>query len=244
MIDHETHGDIAVLRLSHGKVSALDTELCHALTVALDDVRDAAALVLTGTGSTFSAGVDLFRVVRGGTAYVASFFPALVRCFRALFEFPRPAIGAANGHAVAGGSVLINACDRRLGTTGRHGIPELVVGVAFPCVALEIMRCAVPHGAFQELVLTGTIVDAAQAEQRGLLDAVVDSDTLLEHALAEAAPLAAQPRAAFERVKRDLRAPFQRTIDEADDGEVLAIWSSEETHAAISAYLDRTVPKK
>ena len=81
MIQQEVHGDIALLRLAHGKASALDLELCDALTDELSALADAgpAALVLTGTGSIFSAGVDLFRVLEGGAEYAEAFVPSLSR---------------------------------------------------------------------------------------------------------------------------------------------------------------------
>ena len=63
MIESATKDGVAVLAMRHGKANALDTELCQALCGALDD--GAAAVVLTGAGTVFSAGVDLKRVVAG-----------------------------------------------------------------------------------------------------------------------------------------------------------------------------------
>src|SRR5262249_32976361 len=77
MIEREERDGVVILRLAHKKASALDLELLQALERALADASDAEAVVLTGTGAIFSAGVDLFRVLDGGADYVARFLPAL-----------------------------------------------------------------------------------------------------------------------------------------------------------------------
>src|SRR4051794_27587744 len=155
MIERTSDDGILTLRLAHGKASALDVELLDALLRELDGAAEQArALLLTGTGSIFSAGVDLFRLTRDGSDYVRRFLPLLSRCLRALFAFPRPVVAAVNGHAIAGGCILALASDIRLMAEGggRIGVPELLVGVPFPAAALEIVRFAVPPDKVQSLV--------------------------------------------------------------------------------------------
>src|SRR6266852_3631054 len=120
MIERQDDDGIVTLRLAHGKASALDAELLEALEQSLDEVgrSDARAVVLTGSGSIFSAGVDLFRLLNEGAPYVGRFFPLLVSAIRRLFLFPRPVVAAANGHAIAGGCILVAACDYRLMAAG------------------------------------------------------------------------------------------------------------------------------
>ena len=134
MIHREDRDGIAVLRIEHGKANTLDMELCDAVVEAFEDANDARAVVLTGTGRIFSAGVDLFRVLEGGASYVDAFVPAMCRAFERLFVHPAPVAAAANGHAIAGGCLLVAAADQRLMAAGsaRIGIPELQVGVPFP----------------------------------------------------------------------------------------------------------------
>src|SRR5262245_17682571 len=147
MIERSQHEGILTLRLAHGKASALDVELLDALLHELDGVaEDVHALILTGTGSIFSAGVDLFRLTEEGADYVRRFLPLLSRFLRTLFSFPRPVVAAVNGHAIAGGCVIALACDARLMAEGDAtiGLPELLVGVPFPTAAREIVRFAVP----------------------------------------------------------------------------------------------------
>src|SRR5215469_1378847 len=126
MIARSQHEGVLTLRLEHGKASALDVELLDALLHELDGVaEDVRALILTGSGSIFSAGVDLFRLTQEGADYVRRFRPLLSRFLRTLFAFPRPVVAAANGHAIAGGCVIVLAADYRLMAEGggRLGIP-------------------------------------------------------------------------------------------------------------------------
>src|SRR5690349_8328517 len=97
---HVTERDgVRWLRMESGKVQALDpelvTDLLGSLEVARGDGRP--PVVLTGTGSSFSAGVDLFRVVRDGPSYVARFLPALTELLVDLFSYPGPLVTAING---------------------------------------------------------------------------------------------------------------------------------------------------
>jgi enoyl-CoA hydratase len=140
MIERTDSDGIVTLRLAHGKVSAMDLELCEELRRQLDASRHARALILTGTGSSFSAGVDLFRLIDGGAAYLERFWPALSGVLDTLFVFPRPVVAAVNGHAIAGGCFLAASCDYRLMSGGKIGVPELLVGVPFPTVIMEILK--------------------------------------------------------------------------------------------------------
>ncbi|MGR6917633.1 enoyl-CoA hydratase/isomerase family protein [[Actinomadura] parvosata] len=142
MIETADHAGVAVLALAHGPVNALDLELLTAVPEVLATVAGARAVVLTGRGRAFSAGVDLKRIVEGGPEYVERFLPALSAAALALFEHPRPVVAAVNGHALAGGCVLAAACDARLMSGGTIGLTELAAGVPFPTVPLEIMRHA------------------------------------------------------------------------------------------------------
>src|SRR5688572_29780509 len=124
MIHREVQNGVTVLRMEHGKVNAVDTDLCNELSEHFR--KDARAIVLTGTGSTFSADVDLLKVLDGGTDYIIGFIGALSRALRVLFEFSRPVVAAVNGHAIAGGCIIACCCDHRMMSegTGRIGVPE------------------------------------------------------------------------------------------------------------------------
>jgi enoyl-CoA hydratase len=249
MIERSVHDGILTLRLAHGKASALDVELLDALLRELDGAAaDVGALILTGTGSIFSAGVDLFRISEGGAGYVRQFLPLLCRLVRTLFAFPRPVVAAVNGHAIAGGCVLVLAADVRLMAAGigRIGLPELLVGVPFPAAALEIVRFAVPRDQVQSLIYTGRTLPPQEALAAGLVDEVIPAEDLPARVQEVARQLALIPPPVYRLTKQSLRAEALERIDRADEPQeraVLEVWSAAETHAHVREYLRRTLRK-
>lgn len=238
-------GDVTVLRLDHGPVSALDTEILDELRAQLADLAaQGSAVVVTGTGRAFSAGVDLPRLLRDGVEYVERFIPTLSGAFDDLFRYPRPLVVAANGHAIAGGCVIVCTGDHRLMAEGggRIGVPELLVGVPFPAIALEAVRFAIGDRRIQEMVYTGATWPPAEAAARGLVDEVVPASELVERAVDRAEQLAAFPPDAFWHTKWALRGPVVERVrrDPSRDAQMLALWMSPTTSEAISAYVERT----
>jgi len=248
VIDIQQKGNVAILRLAHGKANALDLELCNELTARLEEFRQspAKALVVTGTGRIFSAGVDLLRLTTEGAPYTRVFLPALSRSLETLFSVLKPVVAAVNGHAIAGGCILASAADQRLMArdTGRIGIPELLVGVPFPVVPLEIMRFAVPPPHLQTLIYRGITCSADEALQRGIVDAVADFNRLVDEAVAAAEAMAAIPAAAFALTKRLLREPVLERMHSATLNELAhEAWGSPEVFDAVRAYVERTLNK-
>lgn len=245
MIERELDDGILTLRLAHGKASAMDVELLEGLERELGDLADARAIVLTGTGSIFSAGVDLFRITEGGAAYVDRFLPLLSSFVRALFTVPVPVVAAVNGHAIAGGGVMTLGADYRLMAdgNGRIGVPELLVGVPFPASPLEVVRFAVSPERVQALIYTGRTLPPREALAQGLVDEVVDADALLARAREVAAQLAALPPEVFRLTKQALRAQAVARMDAAAeyDRAAHALWAAPETHARIREYVERTM---
>jgi enoyl-CoA hydratase len=247
MIERELNANLVTLRLAHGKASAMDLELCEALIRELRDAENsgARAVILTGTGSIFCAGVDLFRLTNEGPEYVERFFPALRDALLALFTFPKPIVAAVNGHAIAGGLLLTAACDYRLMSAGRIGVPELLVGVPFPAVAIEILRFACGRDA-PWLAYSGRTVTPDEARPLGIIDEVVAPDFLLTRAEVIARELAAIDPRNFAITKQQLRGEALDRIEKlsAKDSEALEMWSAPEVHSHIREYLGRTVHKK
>ncbi len=257
MIHREDRDSVAVLRLEHGKANAIDTDLFADIDRVLDavcpreganEVRRSAtrALVLTGTGSMFSAGVDLFRVLEEGTPYLAEFLPVLSSSVRRLFTLPLPVVAAINGHAIAGGCILAAACDQRVMNRekGQIGVTELLVGVPFPAAALETLRFLLPERHVQSLVYSGRTVGADEALEIGLIDEIAEADAVLDRACRLAQQMAAIPADAFAISKRQIRQPALERMESSAaeiDARVLEVWSRPETLDGIRAFLEKTV---
>jgi enoyl-CoA hydratase len=250
MIEVTEQGDIAVLRMTHGKANTLDTEFCDALAAAFGKLGNgpARAIVLTGSGSIFSAGVDLLRISAGGDGYVRQFLPALHGMFVAAFNVPKPVVAAVNGHAIAGGCVLACCADVRIAVRGqgRIGITELLVGVPFPAMALEVMRHATQPQYFSDMVLSGATYLCDDARARGLVDDIVEPAELMDRAMAAAKRLAALPPATFALTKAQLRQPVADRMARhgaSVDARAEAIWASADTIGHIRDYVAKTFKK-
>ena len=250
MIKLDQAGEVAIVTMVHGKANTMSTEFCQALTARLEELRTASAraIVITGQGTIFSAGVDLLRLADGGAPYVRTFLPALNAMFETVFSYPKPVVAAINGHAIAGGCVLACAADRRLMVRepGRIGVTELLVGVPFPAGAMEIMRRAVAPQRFEEVIFGAATYAPGDALTRGLIDEVVEPQALLDRALAAATTLAALPPQAFTQTKRQTRQDAYERLrrDGARiDAEAMQIWCAEETLARVRDYVARTLKK-
>jgi enoyl-CoA hydratase len=249
MIDISDRDGIHILRMAHGKANALTTELCTALIARFQESEPAArAVVLTGQGRIFSAGVDLLRLSAGGASYVRDFLPALGAVLATVFAFPKPVVAAVNGHAIAGGCVLACAADWRVmgRAAGRIGVTELLVGVPFPPIALEIMRFAAAPQHLSQAVYEGATFTPEEGLRRGLIDEVVDDAALLEQALAGARRLADLSPPVFALTKQQMRRPgLERARVEAEhlDAEVERMWADADTLARVQDYVARTLRK-
>ena len=250
MIELIHRDDVVILRMAAGKVNAMSTEFCETLSEHFEEIRrsTARAAVVTGTGRVFSAGVDLLRLLDGGRAYVRTFLPALSAMLTAVFSHPKPVVAAVNGHAIAGGCVLACAADRRLMVRegARIGVTELLVGVPFPAVAMEIMRCAVAPHLFEDTILTGATYEPGDALGRGLVDETLEPELLLDQAIAAARTLAALPPPVFALTKRQTRQPALERLDRVGrsiDAAVEEIWTAPETLDRIRDYVSRTLQK-
>ncbi len=245
----QVSGSVTVVQFDHGPVSALDLEFLLALRAELAELTESdTALVLVGTGSAFSAGVDLFRILDGGEDYAARFIPALSGAFDDLFAYRRPVVAAVNGHAIAGGCVIAACADHRLMAEGRGriGVPEQLVGVAFPAIALAALRYATGDVGVADLVNSGGTYLPDEALRRGLVDEVVPAAELLDRAIAKAEQLAAIPPATFVHTKRSLRDRYWievETTGRQRDAEMLEVWKSPATMSAISDYVKKTLGK-
>src|SRR5438128_12440275 len=153
---------IRLLTLDRPPANAITPALMNDLSGALDAVRDddtVRAVVFTGEGRFFSAGLDL----RGGIDFQAlsstgtptdPFLP-LRDCLLNFLRFPKPSVAMLRGHAIAGGLILLLACDYRLGLEGdyRIGLNEVAIGASFPKAAFEIGGLRLTHQQASELLL-------------------------------------------------------------------------------------------
>lgn len=129
---------------------------------------------------------------------------------------------------------------------GKIGAPELLVGVPFPTVPLDLVRHGLAAPVAQEVILTGRLYSPDEALAKGLVDEVVDESRLLEHAGEVAERLAAVPPVSYARTKlglrRDVMAAWDR-LGKTIDVDTIAAWASNEVRDAVRDYVERPLGK-
>lgn len=182
-----------------------NTMTVESLRAFADEVaaQPAEPLLLYGEGAAFSAGLDLRALAEGDPRAVTD---EIERAVRLLFHHPAPTVAAVNGHAVAGGCLLAQACDLRVGTDDpsiKIGMTGVALGITYPPVVMRILRHRLPSHTIERVILGAERHDPRGALALGLLDEVVpDAIAAGRERLAR---LAAHPRHAYAEAKRALR---------------------------------------
>lgn len=235
--DHD--GGVRLLTLDRPPANAIDETLLTDLRAALAAARadDAVrAVALGGAGAFFSGGFDLAAPRRDEAATAR--LNALYRDAHVdLLGFPKPTVAMLNGHATAGGLVLVLACDYRLGVEGEYtvGLNEVAIGASFPLVAYEIVALRLSHARASELLLGAALYPASQAPRLGIVDELFAADRFRETVLRRAARLGGFPRDAYAHAKARLVEPALarvRAETPAAAARATAVWSSPESRAA------------
>ncbi|WP_438646664.1 enoyl-CoA hydratase-related protein [Salinarimonas soli] len=183
--------------------NALDIPTRVALAAAFTELgQDDAvrAIVLTGTGKAFAAGADLKDMAERSAAEMMLRRSHLQ--WQAIQACPKPVIAAVNGFALGGGCELAMHADIIIaGESARFGQPEIKVGIMPGAGGTQRMLRALGKFKTMKLLLTGAIIDAAEAERIGLVSEVVPDSDLMARATALALEIAALPPLAAEQIK-------------------------------------------
>jgi enoyl-CoA hydratase len=218
------HDHVVVVTMNTNKVNAQNLAFFADLHAAFDrlenEFRDC-AVVLTGTGTVFTAGLDfdyhfpLFA--RRSLQEIDAWFGAYRATNLRLFTYPRPTVAAINGHAFAGGLITAFACDHRIAAEGtlHFALNEVPIGIPMPAVYCEIIKHAVGPRVASELTLFGQVYDLAAAARIGIVQQTVAPNNLLDAAIAWAALVSPDCYTAYDFSKRALQATTIAAIDAA-----------------------------
>ena len=251
-IDVERCDGTAVVTVNRPEqLNALDLEHAEALRAHLDELaHDAAvrAVVLTGAGEkAFVAGADI-KYMRDLDVLGARRWGELGHAIGALLEgMPKPTVAAINGFALGGGCELALACDLRLASSNaRLGQPEVTIGI-FPGWGgtLRLAR-ATSLGYAKELIFTGRTVEAAEALDRGLVNAVHEPAELLPEALELCRSLAGKSPLALSYAKEAVSLALQgehRANLETEARLFAMLFSSEDQKEGMTAFVEKREPR-
>jgi methylglutaconyl-CoA hydratase len=211
--------EIATITLNRpDKRNAISAEMIGELQSALDAIESTPTriVLLTGAGKAFCAGMDLQML-----AAIAKQSPAenqedsrrIAKLFRRVWSFSRPMIAAVNGAALAGGCGLATLCDFTLAVPeAKFGYTEVRIGFLPALVSVFLTR-QIGEKRCRDLLLTGRVIDAAEAKEFGLVSEVVPSGQLLERAMELANDLLAASPSSICRAKRLLVSAESATLD-------------------------------
>jgi enoyl-CoA hydratase len=210
-------GPVAIVTIDRPAVrNAVDGAAAAALAEAFrrfDADPDLAVAVLTGAGGTFCAGADLHALAAGRGNTVSESGDGPMGPTRMLLS--KPVIAAVEGFAVAGGLELALWCDLRVATpSARFGFTERRFGVPLIDGGTQRLPRIAGFRRAMELIVTGRVIDAAEAQQIGLVNEVVPSGTCVTRAVELAHEIAALPQPAIRTDKEAAVRGFGRPLDE------------------------------
>jgi methylglutaconyl-CoA hydratase len=202
-------GAVLTLTLNRpDKRNALSAALIEALHAALERAdldAEVRVVVLRGAGRDFCAGADLDELLASADLTLAENETAALRLgslFGRMRSLPKPVVAVVQGRALAGGAGLVTACDLAIAGAGAQiGYPEIQRGFV-PAMVMALLRRAAGEKRALDLVLTGRVLSAAEAETAGLLGRVVPDEELDREARALVSTLAEASPSALALTKR------------------------------------------
>jgi enoyl-CoA hydratase len=213
----ETRGAVAVVTLNRPKAlnalnSTVMVELADALSAfGRDDA--VAAIVLTGSEKAFAAGADIKEMQ--SLDFIDAYVNDFISGWDAVASFRKPLIAAVSGFALGGGCELAMMCDFIIAAdTAKFGQPEITLGVIPGMGGSQRLTRAVGKAKAMDMVLTGRMMDAAEAERAGLVSRVVEPGRLMDEALAAADKIATFPRGAALMAKEAVNRSFEVSLGE------------------------------
>ena len=244
-------GGVATLTLNRSdKRNAISFELIDDLLRALDEVAhsDAIVLILTGAGKAFCSGMDLenLKALLGRTPEQnLQDSQTMVQLFRRLYEFPKVTIAAVNGAAIAGGTGLALLCDFTIAVLeAKFGYTEVRIGFVPAIVSTFLLR-QVGEKQARDLLLTGRLFGAEEAERMGLISEIVPAENLLGRARELAALLMENSAASLRATKQLLTNHGRAELDaqiEAAVRENAAIRTTADFREGITSFLEKRKP--
>jgi enoyl-CoA hydratase len=246
----ETRGRVGMITLNRPKaLNALNDALMNELGQALagfDADEGIGAIVVTGSDKAFAAGADIGAMKDRGyrDVYMGEF---VTRNWERMKSVRKPVIAAVAGYALGGGCELAMMCDIVFAAEGaRFGQPEIKLGIIPGAGGTQRLPRAVGKAKAMDLVLTGRMMDAAEAERAGLVSRVVPADKLIEEALAAAAQIAEFSLPSVMMAKESVNRAFESPLAEGMLFErrlFHALFATEDQKEGMAAFVEKRKPK-
>jgi enoyl-CoA hydratase len=245
----ETRGRVGIIRLNRPQAlnalnSALNTELARA--VAAFDADDAiGCILLTGSEKAFAAGADIKEMAEKSAVDVM--MGDFAADWHATSAARKPVVAAVSGFALGGGCELVLQCDIVIAAdTAKFGQPEIKLGVIPGIGGTQRLTHAVGKAKAMELILTGRMMDATEAERAGLVSRVVPAARLMDEAMKIAEAIAGYSLpsvlAAKEAVNRSFETPLAEGI-RFERRAFHALFSTHDQKEGMAAFVEKRPAK-
>jgi enoyl-CoA hydratase/carnithine racemase len=251
LVELSVDGHVAVIRLANPeRRNVLDIAMATALRESAEAIgrdTEVRCVVLTGSGTTFAAGADINEIQNAGAEENLAYNRQLRAAVNSVATMAIPSIAAVNGHAIGGGLELALACTLRVAAAeAKLGMPEARLGIIPATGGLARLPRLIGPSTAARLLLTGDLVDGAEAERLGIVDSAVPADRVLDKALALASRIAAAAplatRAIVDSLRRDQQLPIAAANVRTEDRLALLLASADRREGA-SAFLERRDPE-
>jgi len=250
-VRYHTDETVGVITLNRpDNRNSMTPELLDAFSAASARARGDSsirALVVTGTGACFSSGADFKSTLQrdtGEAPHERSY--AMYVPFLSLLDIEVPVIGALNGHTVGGGFGLALVCDMRIGALdAKYGANFVKLGLAPGMSISYLLPRLVGMAKANELLLSGRLVEGAEAERLGILNRAVPSAEVMPAAMELARTIAANAPLAVKHTKAGIRRGLALTVREAAMEEAVAqaeTLATEDCREGIAALLAKRPP--
>jgi len=213
----ETRGRVGLLRLNRPQaLNALNSALMRELALAVDGFetnQNIGCMVLTGSDKAFAAGADIKEMAEQNFTDV--FFADFCASYHRLAAARKPTLAAVAGFALGGGCELAMQCDLIIAAdNAKFGQPEIKLGIIPGIGGTQRLTHAVGKAKAMEMILTGRMMDAAEAERAGLVARVVPLQSLLDEALKVAEQIAAMSLPSVMAAKEAVNRAFEISLAE------------------------------
>ena len=240
LVTLESKEELALVRLSNGVTNAISPDLAEELSRVIAQVKkDCAGMVLAGGEKFFSMGFDLPKLLLLNRSSMTEFFYFFNKVVFEILTLPVPTAAAIKAHAIAGGTILLLACDYRVAALGKVliGLNEIKLGVPAPYLPDLILRRIAGDVVASEMLYLGEFIDSSDAEKKGIVTSMFPKSDVEDKALEIVARIARLPAKAFQASKANrveaIRSSYENSF-RAKNEAFLDCWFSSETQELLS----------
>ncbi len=245
MILVETHGRVGLIRLNRpAALNALCDRLMAELgaqLLAFDADPGIGAIVITGSERAFAAGADIKEMK--DRRYPDVFVDDFIAPWETVLRVRKPVIAAVAGFALGGGCELAMMCDFIIAAeSAKFGQPEITLGIIPGAGGSQRLTRAVGKAKAMEMVLTGRMMDAAEAERCGLVSRVVPADALVADALKAGEKIAGLSAVATAMAKKAVNTAYETTLGEgvrAERALFLSLFGTPDQREGMAAFIEK-----